>query len=119
MLDSKYNIGIIHTLNSLTALDPDELKKFRNQGLKVLSIMIKKAVTQFPDTTFYGFSVSGKTMDKQFEEIFINTGALYFSRFSDDVAKTEGTNCAPLDGHWNHLGNKLAGELLSELITGH
>ncbi len=117
MLDSKYNLGILNTLDSLIALNPQEIKKHENQGLKVLSVLLNKAVSKFPGATFYGFAVAGKNDDQLFEEIFKNAGAYYLSEFSDYVSKTEGTNCAPLDGHWNHLGNQIAGNMLSEFLS--
>ncbi len=73
---------------------------------------------KFPKTTFYGFSADA-TYDKHFEKIFQQKGTIYFSNFSHYIDRIEGTNCKPLDGHWNHLVNRVAGNILSELITGH
>jgi len=66
--------------------------------------------------SFYGFSVDGD-YDKAYENIFIKNRAMYFSEFYNYVNSTEETNCLPLDAHWNHLGNQVAGNTLSKLLV--
>ncbi|MDM8557619.1 SGNH/GDSL hydrolase family protein [Candidatus Parabeggiatoa sp. HSG14] len=115
LLDWKYKLGLLELLNSTIALDSKAQEKYEKQGLEVLEKVLNKAMTDFPNTKFYGFSVDGE-YDKDYENIFIKNGAMYFSEFYDYVDSTEGTNCHPLDTHWNHLGNKVAGDTLSKLL---
>lgn len=114
-LDWKYQIGLLELLDSTIALDSKVREKYEKQGLEVLEKVLNNAMTDFPNTQFYGFSVDGDS-DKAYENIFITNGAGYFSEFYNYVDNTKGTNCLPLDAHWNHLGNKVAGNTLSKLL---
>jgi hypothetical protein len=116
MLDWKYRIGVFDLLNSALALDPLARKKYERQGLDVLDRALYKVKTRFSGTRVYGFSVDG-AYDEEFRKIFEKYGAVYFKEFYKGVNRVQGTNCFPLDGHWNHLGNKVAGDLLTELIS--
>jgi len=114
-LDWKYQLGLLELLNSTIALDSKEREKYEKQGLEVLEKVLNKAMADFPNTQFYGFSVDGD-YDKAYENIFIKNGAMYFSQFYNYIDNIEGTNCLPLDAHWNHLGNKVVGDKLSKLL---
>ncbi|OAD22827.1 carbamoyltransferase family protein [Candidatus Thiomargarita nelsonii] len=119
-LDWKYELGLLDLLNSTIALDSKAREKYEKQGLEVLDRVLNNAMASFPNTRFYGFLPSGKLkngFDKEYEKIFVKHGAVYFSEFYNYVDSTEGTNCLPLDGHWNHLGNKVAGNMLSKLLA--
>ncbi|MCB1321832.1 MAG: hypothetical protein KDK34_16360, partial [Leptospiraceae bacterium] len=50
-----------------------------------------------------------------FEEAFKKSGHYYIANFGTQLEEKSGGknyNCAPLDFHWNILGNQLAGQLL-------
>jgi len=115
-LDWKYELGLLDLLNSTIALDSKAREKYEKQGLEVLDRVLNNAMAKFPNTRFYGFSVGG-TYDKEYENIFVKHGAVYLSEFYNYVDSTEETNCLPLDGHWNHLGNQVAGNMLSKLLA--
>ncbi|RKZ93464.1 MAG: hypothetical protein DRR19_01070 [Candidatus Parabeggiatoa sp. nov. 1] len=115
-LDWKYKLGLLELLDSTIALDPKAREKYEKQGLEVLDKVLNNARADFPNTKFYGFSVDGE-YDKESEAIFIKNGAVYFSEFYNYVDSTEGSNCLPLDTHWNHLGNQVAGDMLIKLLV--
>jgi hypothetical protein len=115
ILDWKYNLGILNFLNSLIALDAHAIKKYEKEGILVLNRTISKIVREFPHVKLYGFSVDG-SYDREYSDIFRKHGAEYFNKFYQSINNTKGTNCAPLDLHWNELGNKISGDRLSILI---
>jgi len=115
VLDSKYQLGLISLLDTFIALEPQEIKTFEKKGLEVLSTLLAKTMDKFPKTRFYGFSVDAM-YDEQFKAIFRKHGAIYFSEFFKKVDNIAGTNCDPLDPHWNHLGNIVAGNMLTLLV---
>lgn len=116
LLDNKYQLGMLNMLNSTIALDEKASEVAKKQGLEVLDRVLIRAMENFPNTKFYGLSVDGN-YEKEYENIFVKHGAVYFSEFYNYVDSIEGTNCLPLDNHWNHLGNKVAGNKLSKLLT--
>lgn len=115
VIDAKYNTSIIDFFDSFYELDEVETRECVKQGLAVLDTLLAKAVTNFPETKFVGFSTDS-IYDKKYEEIFRKHGAIYFDEFYNCVDTVTGSNCAPLDAHWNHLGHKIVGNHLSELF---
>jgi hypothetical protein len=116
LLDWKYKLGLLDLFNSTIALDSKARERYEKQGLEVLERVLNNAMADFPNTKFYGFSVDGR-YDKEYENIFVKHGGVYFGEFYNYVDSTEGTNCLPLDAHWNHLGNEVAGNMLSKLLV--
>jgi hypothetical protein len=116
IVDSKYDLGIMRWLNSLGEPDEDLEKKLEAQGLSVLDTLVKRIATSYPETTVVGFSVDPR-FDRQYEAIFKASGALYIPEFYRSLARLPGTDCRPLDTHWNHLGNEAAGRALSERLN--
>jgi hypothetical protein len=115
LLDVKYKLGLMELLNSTIALDSKARKKYEKQGLEVLDKVLSNAVTEFPNTKFYGFSTDD-TYEKEYESIFVKHKAGYFSEFHNYVNNIPETNCRPLDAHWNHFGNKVVGNMLNKLL---
>ena len=81
----------------------------------MLDYVVLKAVSRYPHTTFIGFSVDQK-YDEEYRKIFNRHGALYLPLFYKALDARHNTDCKPLDSHWNHLGNQVAGLALSERI---
>ena len=115
ILDSKHNLGIIAWLNSFFAMDADSRNNFEKQGLAVLNQVVSRAVNSYSETTFVGFSVDPR-YDRQYQAIFNNNGALYLASFFKELETGGKTDCRPLDTHWNHVGNQVAGVALSKRI---
>ncbi len=116
-LDRRYEIRIRGWLNNTMPhrLNKTEMKKHKQEGLDVLDEVVSRAVRAYPDTELYGFSVDGM-WDEAYEKIFFGNGAKYFREFYREVDSVEGTNCRPLDEHWNYYGNEVAGRKLAELL---
>ena len=117
-LDVKYNLGVLAWLNSRLALEEDVLKVKLEEGFDVLDMVLKMAGQLSSKMQLVGFSTD-EGYDSRFKEIFERNGAVYFSGFSSKVASIEGTNCLPLDGHWNHKGNRVAGLEMFERFREH
>lgn len=115
ILDSRYDLGLIRWLDSIGSMDEGFREKLYARGLAVLDNLIKRAVKTYPDTTFIGFSI-GPKFDNEYEEIFTGNGALYLPAFYESLDAVEHTDCRPLDNHWNHAGNAVAGKILSERL---
>ncbi|KOR33208.1 hypothetical protein TI05_02490 [Achromatium sp. WMS3] len=116
-LDYKYKLGL-SDLRATIALDPKVHDKYAKQGLTILSKLLGDAIKRFPNTKFYGFAVDNK-YDHEYENIFTKHGMVYFSKFYQHVDNVANTNCLPLDSHWNHLGNEIAGNILTKLLANH
>lgn len=111
IIDHKFELGLVSKLkNSLYPKGTRRLE-LQKQGLEVLNRLLKKARTKFPQVRFYGFSVGGGYED-EFKKIFVQNGAGYFPDFFKTVNQVANTDCRPLDAHWNHLGNHVAGTAL-------
>lgn len=115
ILDSKYDLNVLSKLNFLIKLDASETEKYQKQGLLIIDELLKKTTKRYPGLKLYGFSVN-KAHDEQFMEIFEKNEAIYFADFSEYMASHKNTDCLPLDFHWNHNGNKIAGERIAALI---
>ncbi|KOR29803.1 hypothetical protein TI03_01365 [Achromatium sp. WMS1] len=116
ILDWKYKLGLSDLWATTITLEPKVHDKYTKQGLEIFDRLLSDAITKFPNTKFYGFAVSSLSDDREYERIFMKYGMIYFSRFSQYVDSIANTNCAPLDLHWNHLGNQIAGDMLSKLL---
>lgn len=115
ILDSRYALGLLDWLDSVVSVDQEKHPDLRETGLAVLDYVIRKATSSYPDTTFIGFSVDRK-YDREYRDIFNRYGALYLPSFHKELDSRQRTNCNPLDSHWNHLGNQVAGQALKERI---
>ena len=115
LLNGKYKLGLLELLNSTIALDSKARNKYEKQGLEVLDKVLNDAVTKFPNTKFIGFSTDD-TYEKEYESIFVKHKAGYFGEFYNNVNNIPETNCLPLDAHWNHLGNKVVGNMLNKRL---
>jgi hypothetical protein len=111
IVDGKFKLGLFSKLKNDLYPRGEKLIKFRRQGLEVLNLLLKKSKEKYPETKFYGFSVGGG-YDQEFEQIFLQNGAGYFPLFHEKVRQVADTDCRPLDAHWNHKGNRVAGEAL-------
>jgi len=115
-LDWTYKLGLLDTADSLIAPPEEDLPGLTGQGLDVLRTVLRKAMEENPDTRFCGFAVD-EQYDREYERVFEGEGAAYFANVSRLVASDpRPTNCLPLDEHWNHHGNEVAGRLLKEML---
>lgn len=84
------------------------------QGLLVMERMVGKAVRSHPGTMFVGFAVDDM-YENEYRAIFERQGAFYYAGMSAqmrDQGEGQRIDCAPVDSHWNHHGNKVAATLL-------
>lgn len=116
IIDSRYKLGIIRWLDSINAMDRDTQKILEERGLAVLEYVIREAVSTFSDTTFIGFSVDPQ-FDRKYEEIFTRNGGSYLPAFYKALNAVDATDCRPLDSHWNHTGNQVAGAEFSNRLS--
>lgn len=115
IVDHTYRLGLIDRLDSMNAPDPDALDELREQGLAVLDSVVGRAVEKYPETRFIGFSVDAR-YDRRYRDIFVANGAQYLEAFYREMRVGRRTDCLPLDNHWNHLGNEIAGKALSRRL---
>ena len=115
IVDSGYELGVLRWLDSIDTMDGDAREMLEERGLNVLEHVIREAVNAFPDTAFIGFSVDPR-FDREYEAIFTRSGASYLPAFYTALNAAGATNCLPLDNHWNHTGNQVAGEALSNRL---
>lgn len=113
--DYRYNTGLMKFMNSFIELSEDKRKDHERTGFEIAEVLIKKAVEKYPDTKFIGFSVND-LYDEEFGGIFYNNGALYWQKFAKYMDEHQKYNCVPLDAHWNHYGNVVAGKRMFELF---
>jgi hypothetical protein len=111
LLDWKYDLGMLDAMNRLIRLDPADEKAAIRQGFAILGRLLRAAMVEFPETTFVGFSADGE-YEAEYRDIFLQSGAKFIAGICLDVDQVEGTNCKPLDSHWNLKGNRVAGEAL-------
>lgn len=114
-VDWTYNLGIYNAVKSSTTLDSEIRAEKIKSGLEVTDRVVSMAIAEFPDTQFIGFSVDPGYED-DFKNIFITNGGNYLSKVYENVNNIDNTNCTPLDAHWNHKGNRVAGEELYRLL---
>jgi hypothetical protein len=116
-LDWKYKLGLLDAADALIAPTEEDLPHLKMEGLDVLASVLDRAIIDYPDTKFFGFSAD-EEFDREFSQIFERAGAAYFDGVSQIVASDpQPTDCLPLDGHWNHHGNQVAGHLLEKLLN--
>ena len=117
-LDRTYNLGMIDTMNRWLGPPPNERPALIRQGLQVLDHVVSEAVRRHPQTRYAGFAADSLE-DQGYAGIFSRNGSVYWPNFSDRVRAGAGrTDCAPWDSHWNHIGNRVAGQLLVDLLSG-
>jgi hypothetical protein len=85
-----------------------------NAGIAVMDELVKRVRGEFPRLVIVGFRVDAES-PPEYAEVFRKNGALYFDSLPNALrASGKRTDCAPADAHWNHEGNRLAGELLQK-----
>jgi hypothetical protein len=115
-LDWTYDLGLLDAANSLIAPPEEDLPGLTRQGLDVLRTVLHRAIEEHPGTQFFGFAAD-QQYDREYKQVFEGEGAAYFAGVSRLVAReSRPTNCLPLDEHWNHYGNEVAGRLLKEML---
>ena len=118
IIDRKYDLGLLDFFNSLIALDKDESRSARRDGLRILKHLIQDARETY-GVPIFAFSV-GLNHDEEFRQAFEDSEIIYFAKFAEDPRFVPGTtDCYPLDNHWNRLGNAVAGQKLTELLRAH
>ena len=114
-VDYKYRLGILDFMNSFITLDDKKVARYRKMGVEIAETLIGKAINIYSKSTFIGFSVN-VPYDAAFQEMFIRNNAHYWHGFAKFMATHDNYNCYPLDAHWNHYGNIVAGEKIFKLF---
>jgi hypothetical protein len=118
LLERSHPIGVVSRIHSLFGHRRDAAQ-VEAEGLQVMQRIVTRAVQQYRATRFIGFSAD-PDYDVQYEKIFRAAGADYFPGIAGQLqASGSRFNCLPLDGHWNHLGNRLAGQILSARLSAY
>jgi hypothetical protein len=119
-LDIRFDLGVIPRIERwLRPLD-GQRQMLEQQGLNVLDRVVAETRHRFPASRVIGLALMGDMVeDRAFEEIFRRHGAAYWPNFTAHVrrATSEPTDCRPWDRHWNHTGNRIAGNLIAEGLT--
>lgn len=115
VIDDTYQLGILKKIETRRRPRGDNLRAFHERWLRVLEALLKKAMAEYPQTRFYGFSVNAE-LDTEYRNIFQGAGAVYLPAFYERVNRVEGTDCAPQDYHWTRLGHEVAGRVLVEFF---
>ena len=92
-------------------LDPAEVTR---RGLGVMERLLAKARKAYPDTWFIGFNAF-ETFDDEYRTVFERQGAAYIPSLAKAMQSSGAgrrLDCAPVDAHWNHEGNRVAAALL-------
>lgn len=113
--DREYKWGFLQFLNGSIALSSKERKTFVKKGFTVVDTLLQKMKREHPHVKFIGFSVN-KRYDSEFNSLFKKAHFSYWSGFAEYMDGYDKMNCAPLDAHWNHYGNRVAGEHIFSLL---
>ena len=123
IVDRRYHLDIMPTVRRVFEKPSPADSGLEDRGLRVLRWVLTKAMDSYPNTRFIGFNAcpvrdeAGARLDIQFEKLFLESGASYFSNFSTRVSNSGPTDCQPVDRHWNRKGNQVAGKMLSDLLA--
>ena len=115
-LDRRLGLGLLVAFNRLFRAGAPDNAQVEVAGLRVMEILVARAVREYPSTRFIGFSADS-LYERAYREAFTRAGAAWLNLVSDRVAAGPGrTDCLPVDGHWNHNGNERAGAVIAELL---
>lgn len=115
--DIRLKLGLIPMMERWIGPAAEDRPALMQQGLRVLEQVLAQAIERYPQTQFVGFSISSGD-DAEYAKIFTRHHAGYWPNFSARVrASGERTDCLPWDGHWNHVGNRVAGHLIADLLA--
>jgi hypothetical protein len=93
------------TLNA--DLRSPENAKYYRQGLAVMKELIRKAQVELANTHFIGLNACGRS--EPFSDFFPKKNFVH--SITTKVLSNPKTRC-PGDGHWNHFGHELVGDLI-------
>ncbi|MFN0161687.1 MAG: SGNH/GDSL hydrolase family protein [Burkholderiales bacterium] len=84
-------------------------------GRRVLATLVRKLHAEVDGAALVGFAVDEASPDRDYARAFDLPGAHYLSGFAGRLRSSgQQIDCAPVDPHWNHAGNRVAGRLLLE-----
>lgn len=118
-LDMSYEWGIVKTVENWLSPLPEQRRAYEKQGLEVLDYLLGRVRHRYPETRFIGFALmANQKDDTAYAATFHRHGATYWPDFTKRVTEItrEPTDCRPWDRHWNHKGNRIAGELITESL---
>ena len=115
VVDRTYGLGLFDLLDTPIRLTAAEAREGEQVGLRVLEHLLQRCRSSYPDTRMVGFATDA-AHDERYREIFATQGYLYLDEFYESIDRELNTNCWPLDGHWNHWGNHIAGVRVYELL---
>lgn len=118
-LDLLYNFGMVKSVENWLGPIPERQHALRRQGLEVLDHVVGEVRRQYPQTRLIGLAtVLDPADDRAYEEVFRGRDAEYWPNFTARVRLTSGepTDCVPWDRHWNHEGNRVAGQLIGKSL---
>jgi hypothetical protein len=118
VVDRTYDLGLFDLLDAPITLTAAEAREAEEAGLRVLDDLLQRCRSSFPGTRMVGFATDA-AHEERYREIFAKHGYLYLDTFYESIDRELNTNCWPLDGHWNHRGNYVAGVRLYRLLCQH
>ena len=118
-VDRRHDLGLYAFLLGAAPAPTGVAEQRRLAGLAVLERMVAKVVRENPGVILVGFAAD-QASPPEYREIFEKHGALYVASLLADLHRGgRKVDCAPVDAHWNHAGNRIAGQLLADFARDH
>ena len=117
-VDRSHPFGMQTAITWLTSAGASTpVEQVERRGLEVAGTLIKKAINAHPNIRFIGFS-GGLQYDGDYKRLFEQHGGLYVAALATRMRTVSPArlDCGPIDFHWNHEGNRIAGELLLQYL---
>ena len=113
-IERGHPFGLNKMIGWVAPLPAAPASEVTRRGLLVMERLLAKAMKAHPEIRFVGFSADGG-YDSEYRAVFAGQGAAYITGLAKQVrAASAGQriDCAPIDSHWNHLGNRVAASAL-------
>lgn len=115
-IDRRHEFGLYRLLLLGSNVDATEAAQREARGLDVMDRLVGRVVREHPGVKVIGFAAD-ETSPAAYRQIFEKHGALFVPDLPRSIRRPGArVDCAPVDSHWNHEGNRVAGELLLEFV---
>ena len=113
-IDRKFELGLHRLLLLGGNVDAKQAANRLARRLDVMDRLVGRVVREHPGLIVIGFAVD-EMSPAAYRQIFEKHGALFVSDLPASIRRSGARiDCAPVDSHWNHEGNRIAGRLLLE-----